>query len=510
MTGATNLAGQLLIVDEDRDRAWALGPTVSIGRARDNTIVVEDPRVAARHALIEQSPSGFRLRDLGSRDGTFVRGQRVREANLIEGDEIVVGLECFRISRAAAVGERELSKLRACLALSRCLGSELEADGVLERLLVTLGDVLPIDRAAVVLIDPLTREPTRRTTWTRDNEPVPPISTTMLREALASTKGVVVNDITVEPRFVRSQSLQAQGVLSVACLPLRQCGEDLGVLYVDSHRAMTPFDRSDLDLLSALAAQAGLVVKNALLRDALVVRTRAAEEANRQKTQFLRNMSHELRTPLNGVVGFAELLHRGMAGALSPQQTEFVGDILTSAHHLVGIIAELLDLGAAESGQIKLDFGLVVPTDIVDEVCKSVAPIAQNAEIKLSTRGDAVGTVAGDPKRLRQVVYNFVANALKFTPQGGRVDVRVRTEGTDAFRIEVEDTGIGIHGEDLERVFVEPVQLERAKKYPGAGLGLVLTRRIVEAHGGRVGVQSIRGRGSVFHAVFPRHPSGAA
>ena len=504
-------ASQLLIVDEDRDRAWALGPPVSIGRAKDNTIVVEDPRVAARHALIEPSDGGFRLLDLGSRDGTFVRGRRVREAALLEGDEIVVGLECFRISRAAAVGERELAKLRACLAVSRCIGSDVEADGVLERILSTLGEVLPIDRAAVVLIDANTRMPSRRTTWTRDQEAVPPISTTMLREALASTKGVVVNDIAMEPRFTRSESLRAQGVLSVACLPLRHCGEDFGVLYVDSHRALTPFDRSDLELLSALAAQCALVVRNALLREALLARTHAAEHANAQKTQFLRNMSHELRTPLNGVVGFAELLRSGMAGPLSTTQAEFVGDILSSAHHIVAVITELIDLNTAESGLIKLELAPVSVRHTLDEVCKSIAPIAAAGDVTVGVFADeSIDNVFVDPTRLRQVIYNFVANAIKFTPPGGRVDVRALSEGPEAFRIEVEDTGIGIHSDDLARVFVDAVQLEQTRKFPGAGLGLVLTRRIVEAHGGRVGVQSVRGHGSVFYAVFPRCASGAA
>lgn len=490
---------QLLLVDQEQ-RVWPLAAPVTIGSAPDNTIVLEDPRVAQRHAMIEPRDGQLHVRDLGSRDGTYVRGQRIqKEAPVAEGDEIIVGVECFRISRAVHVDERELLRLRAAAAITRCLSTDLQLDQVLAQVLATLGDVLALDRCSLVLLEGAAHDEPHRTTWTRHNEPEPAISTTMIREALTSNKGLIVNDVVAHTRDDHDHRV------SIACLPLRRAGKELGVLYVDTRRSRTPFTRGDLDTLASIACQVTVVVENALLRASLLERTVRAEEATRHKTEFLRNMSHELRTPLTGIVGFAELLDNGVAGQLSELQREFVGDILGSSRHLVEIIAELLDLSAVESGHITLSARPLDLRVLVEEVCKSLRPIATAAGIEVTTQVDpAIGTVHLDSTRVRQVIYNFVSNAIKFTASGGKVTVRVAPEGSDELRIEVEDNGIGIQREDLPRVFVDAVRFEPGRKFSGVGLGLVLARRLVEAHGGRVGVQSVRDRGSIFTAIFPR------
>ena len=231
------------------------------------------------------------------------------------------------------------------------------------------------------------------------------------------------------------------------------------------------------------------------------------EHATRLKSDFLANMSHELRTPLNGILGLAELMHDGKVGAVSADHKEYLGDILTSAHHLVRLVNDILDLAKVESGKMvfrpeSLDLGMVI-----GEVRDIVSVLTAEKRISFSVSvGPTLTDVRLDPAKLKQVLYNLISNALKFTGEGGAVWVRARPEDEHSFRIEVEDTGIGIRAEHLALLFVEFQQLDAtaAKKYQGTGLGLALTRRIVEAQDGRVGVRSTLGKGSVFHVVLPR------
>ncbi len=231
------------------------------------------------------------------------------------------------------------------------------------------------------------------------------------------------------------------------------------------------------------------------------------QEANRLKSEFLANMSHELRTPLNAVIGFSELMHDGKAGKVSAQQKEFLGDILTSSHHLLQLINDVLDLAKVESGKMEFCPEPVELTRVAGEVRDILRSLAAAKHITVvAEAAPDLGEIVTDPAKLKQVLYNYLSNAIKFTPEGGRVTIRVTPEGPDAFRVEVEDTGIGIKREDLPRLFVEFQQLDAsaAKKYAGTGLGLALTKRIVEAQGGQVGVTSTAGRGSTFFAVLPR------
>jgi len=236
-------------------------------------------------------------------------------------------------------------------------------------------------------------------------------------------------------------------------------------------------------------------------------RRRSLQEASRLKSEFLANMSHELRTPLNAVIGFAELIYDGKAGPVLPQQKEFLGDILTSSRHLLQLINDVLDLSKVEAGKIELHPERLDPAKVVGEIRDVLRSLAASRRITVGVEIAAdVGEVVADPAKLKQVLYNYLSNAMKFTEEGGRVTIRLQREGVDAFRLEVEDTGIGIRPEDLGRLFVEFQQLDTsaAKKYPGTGLGLALTKRIVEAQGGRVGVRSRAGEGAVFFAVLPR------
>ncbi|HKI86823.1 MAG TPA: response regulator [Thermoanaerobaculia bacterium] len=234
-----------------------------------------------------------------------------------------------------------------------------------------------------------------------------------------------------------------------------------------------------------------------------------AREASRLKSEFLANMSHELRTPLNSIIGFAELMHSGKLGAVADDHQEYLGDILTSARHLLQLINDILDLSKIEAGKSTFRPELIDLAATVGEARDIVRGLSAGKRIRIETEIDpAIGAVVTDPAKLKQVLYNFLSNAIKFTPEGGTVTVRVNSAGEDGFRVEVEDTGIGIRAADLPKLFTEFEQLEAGadKHYAGTGLGLALTRKIVEAQGGRVGVESQYREGSVFFAVLPRQP----
>ena len=240
---------------------------------------------------------------------------------------------------------------------------------------------------------------------------------------------------------------------------------------------------------------------------------RQAREASRLKSEFLANMSHELRTPLNAIIGFAEMMHDGKLGPVSGDHREFLGDILTSSRHLLQLINDVLDLAKVESGKMEFRQEPVDLDAVAGEVRDILRSLAGSKRIPVELQvAPGLGPVVTDAGKLRQVLYNYLSNALKFSGEGGAVTVRVGPEGEDRFRLEVEDSGIGIEPEDLGRLFVEFQQLDASssKRYAGTGLGLALTRRIVEAQGGEVGARSAPGRGSTFFAVLPRRPLAGA
>ena len=235
----------------------------------------------------------------------------------------------------------------------------------------------------------------------------------------------------------------------------------------------------------------------------------AARSATEAKSRFLAGISHELRTPLNGIIGFSELMHDGRVGPVSDEHREFLSDILTSARHLLRLINDILDLSKIEAGKMEFRPERRSIRTLVLEVCDVVRPLAEKKNMRLTMDAPAELTVVLDPSRFKQVLYNFLSNAVKFTAAGGQVGVRVAREGESCFCLEVEDTGIGIEPAEIPLLFKEFQQLPNSRKADqGTGLGLALTRTIVEAQGGKVGVRSQPGHGSVFSAVLPLDTTG--
>jgi PAS domain S-box-containing protein len=230
------------------------------------------------------------------------------------------------------------------------------------------------------------------------------------------------------------------------------------------------------------------------------------QEANRMKSEFLANMSHELRTPLNGIIGFSEFLIDEKPGPLQPKQKEYMGDVLNSARHLLQLINDVLDLAKVEAGKMELHPEIFPVHKAVEEVVAVIKGIANKRGIMVGIEiGAGVDTVMLDQHKFKQVLYNLLSNAVKFSNDGGKVHIRIHRLDADQIEVRVRDTGIGIKAEDINRLFTEFEQLDSgtARRFEGTGLGLALTKKIIEFQGGSISVESELGKGSVFIVVLP-------
>ncbi|MGB2874116.1 MAG: HAMP domain-containing sensor histidine kinase [Gaiellaceae bacterium] len=233
---------------------------------------------------------------------------------------------------------------------------------------------------------------------------------------------------------------------------------------------------------------------------------RELETASRHKSDFLATMSHELRTPLNAIIGFSEVLHEQMFGELNERQLTYVGDVLEAGEHLLSLINDVLDLAKIEAGRMELELSEVAIPEVLRSAVSMHSERASHGgvELSLTTEPQEI-TISADGRRVRQIVFNLLSNAVKFTPAEGRVDVSARLDESQV-EIAVADTGPGIAPEELETIFEEFEQSRDGKKVEGTGLGLPLSRKLVELHGGRLWVESEFGRGSTFRFTLPVEP----
>jgi PAS domain S-box-containing protein len=277
--------------------------------------------------------------------------------------------------------------------------------------------------------------------------------------------------------------------VDIVAAPIFVAGETVG--YYAIYSDISELQRRTRELQAAL--------------EQLAEKGRELEIASKHKSDFLANMSHELRTPLNAIVGFSQVLREKLFGELSDKQEEYLDDILSSANHLLSLINDILDLSKVEAGQVELE---VASFSLREAVQRGIVMVRERAsrngvglELKLDS---AVDLVDGDERRIRQVVFNLLSNAVKFTPEGGRIELTVaRRDGQ--VEISVTDTGPGIAAEDQQRIFEEFQQAGAGgdEHFEGTGLGLALSKRLVELHGGRIWVESALGRGSTFTFTLP-------
>jgi signal transduction histidine kinase len=279
--------------------------------------------------------------------------------------------------------------------------------------------------------------------------------------------------------------------------PLQRIGSRLtGIASGDFSRHVDVPNRDELGVLAANVNR---------MNDELRRLYKELETTSAHKSEFLANMSHELRTPLNAIIGFTQVLQQRLFGEVNEKQEEYLEDVHSSANHLLELINDVLDLSKVEAGQVELE---LAPFSLQESLERGVVMVRERAVkngVRLSLESDPdVGVVEADERRIRQVVFNLLANAVKFTPAGGSVDVRsARLDGE--VHVSVADTGPGIASEDQLRIFEEFQQTDvGAEQREGTGLGLALSKKLVELHGGRIWVESEVGKGSTFTFSLPR------
>jgi signal transduction histidine kinase len=256
-----------------------------------------------------------------------------------------------------------------------------------------------------------------------------------------------------------------------------------------------------------------LATANAALYDSnQTIREQATqlELASKNKSEFLANMSHELRTPLNAIIGFSEVLIQGLFGSLNPKQLEYLTDIHGSGVHQLALINDILDLSKVEAGRMELELG---PVSVPEAIAAGITLVHQRAAGRGITLESEVApnvpTIQADGRKVKQVIFNLLTNAVKFTPAGGRVVARAHARDDEVF-ISVSDTGVGIEAADLQRIFGEFEQTQHGKHAEeGTGLGLTLCKKLVELHGGRIWAESESGAGSTFTFTLPIRASTA-
>ena len=336
-------------------------------------------------------------------------------------------------------------------------------------------------------------------------DPVEPSGWTMVGRVLAEGKAVHVLDARADPDERMARMATISHTRSFLGVPLLREGVTIGVLLLQ-RSAVQPFTDKQIDLATTFADQAGIAIKNVRLFDEIQDKSRQLAEASQHKSQFLANMSHELRTPLNAIIGVTEML-REDAEALQ-QDVEPLDRVLGAGRHLLALINDILDLSKIEAGRMELNLGTFALPPLIDEVVKTIEPLAAKNGNQVAVHCDAaIGMMHADQMRLRQALLNLISNANKFTEKG-TVTIAAHQEqenSRDWITLSVADTGIGMSPEQMGKLFQEFSQASSttASKYGGTGLGLVISRSFCQMMGGDITVASELGKGSVFTVRLP-------
>jgi GAF domain-containing protein/CHASE1-domain containing sensor protein len=452
---------------------------------------------------------------------------------------------------------QQLAELKALHDMGRAIASGMNLDEQLEILIERLGRAAGAQRVLVGLVDSvdatrfrlcLARDASRADPWLRHLN-LSPDRYPEIQEAVQKGRPLVIPDVQTEPLLAAArESLACVGLRSLVVIPLVVRDRTIGAVslgYLGQVRVVTD---EEVNRFQSFTAQGAIAIQQARLYDELQrsatlleakveertkelqvaneklqEATRQAEEASHHKSEFLANMSHEIRTPMNAIIGFSDLLREQGVGPLNEKQLRYLSHIRNGGKHLLQLINDILDLSKVEAGKFVLTPEPLPVAETLEDILVIVRGLANTKQ--QTVRADIAADLpplAADPVRLKQILFNLLSNAVKFTPEHGTITLTARqvTEDrrpeTDAvprspspvpcLEIRVTDTGAGIKAEDLPRLFQEFIQLEttQSQKHEGSGLGLALTRRLVEMHDGRIWAESDgEGRGSTFAILLP-------
>jgi two-component system, NtrC family, sensor kinase len=431
-------------------------------------------------------------------------------------DQAVIAIENVRLFKELEVRTQDLTRsvgeLQALGEVGQAVSSSLDLETVLTTIVSRAVQLSGLDGGVIFEYDEAAEEFAQRAA----TDPAGALAEARCTARIGKGEGVVgrtavtlgptqVPDITVAGAYegrLRETLIEA-GVRAVLAVPMLREDHLLGCLAV-TRNAPGDFPPETMELLRTFATQSALAIQNARLFRELADKSRQLEVASQHKSEFLANMSHELRTPLNAIIGFSEVLSERMFGELNEKQEEYLKDIYASGTHLLSLINDILDLSKIEAGRMELELTDFHLPQAIDNALILVRERAGRRGITLEhSMDERLGEIRGDERKVKQVLLNLLSNALKFTPEGGRVEVRAGMVDGMA-EISVTDTGVGIAPEDQGAIFEEFRQVGTAdKKAEGTGLGLTLCRKFVELHGGRIWVKSQVGAGSTFTFTIP-------
>jgi GAF domain-containing protein/anti-sigma regulatory factor (Ser/Thr protein kinase) len=433
-------------------------------------------------------------------------------------DQAVIAIENVRLFQELQERTRELvesvEEMKALSEVGQAVSSTLDLDKVLETIVARAVDLSGTDCGVIYEYDEAAQEFNLRASHRMEAEAVEGLRAARIKlgEGSAGQAAITRAPVQIADTFAEGDRptsrirplLSRLGYRSLLTVPILREQQIMGGLTV-WRRQVGEFETEVVNLLQTFATQSALAIHNARLFRELQAKGRELEAANRHKSEFLANVSHELRTPLNAIIGFSEVLLEKYFGELNDKQNEYVDDILSSGRHLLSLINDILDLSKIEAGRMELEVTNFYLPDAIDNALLLIRERATRHGIKLDRAIDErLGDLSGDERKIKQVLVNLLSNAVKFTPEGGQIKVEARL-GDSAAIISVIDTGIGIAKEDHEAIFEEFRQAtgNYAHKREGTGLGLTLTRRFVEMHGGRIWAESELSKGSTFTFTLP-------
>lgn len=308
---------------------------------------------------------------------------------------------------------------------------------------------------------------------------------------------IVIDDINVLIlNFAENIDLDFLDIKSFIITPVAHKGDVLGIIMVHQVQNQRKWEKSHIEILKDIGSQITIAIRQAALYT-------QSQKATRLKSEFLANMSHEFRTPLNAIIGFSEMLLVGNYGQLSQKQTEYLNNIAISGKHLLQLVNDVLDLSKIESGNMELNYEIFNSSCVIRETVTILQNIASKKSISIELN-ILDFTINGDIMRFKQIMYNLLSNAIKFTEEKGKININTNIKNEN-LEVTIHDTGIGISPEDKDKIFTKFSQIDSSysRKQEGTGLGLALTKKLIELHKGSIEFESEKGEGTTFRFYIP-------